>query len=291
MTWLVYACGAALCVALSAFWAKAGTKKGDAAPAAGISLFVTCSFAFVLAKAKINAAHLSGIAVRSWIFIVLSGAALAGVFLCFFQAIRMSEVTQVVPVYKCHVVVTMLAGALVWHEKITTNHIIAMVLILVGAFVMVLSAGTKNMKWLLLAIGAAGCMCLSTFLADYGVTGVSRGLLRFLRLFSAFLVIGGIVLTSGKGKMLRALSFLDGIYLCLSGAAAGVSWILYQKACALTTGQMVLAVYRLDLLMLVILATLFLKEKISGRILFGAILMIAGFELLLVKGSLLGMLS
>ena len=67
--------------------------------------------------------------------------------------------------------------------------------------------------------------------------------------------------------------------------------MLYSKSCALTTEHMVLAVYRLNLLMLVILATIFLKEKISGRILFGAILMIAGLELLLVKGSLLSMLS
>ena len=50
MMWLLYACGAALCVALSAFWAKAGAKKGDSAPAAGIALFVTCLFAFFLAK-------------------------------------------------------------------------------------------------------------------------------------------------------------------------------------------------------------------------------------------------
>ena len=291
MMWLLYACGAAFCVALSAFWAKAGAKKGDSAPAAGIALFVTCLFAFFLAKEQIVGSHFTGIGVRTWIFILLSGIATAGVLLCFFQAIQMSEVIQVVPVQKCHLVLTMLVAIFVWHEKATVNRILAMILMVVGALIMILSACAKNAKWLLSAFGSAGLMCLSTFLEDYGVSGVGNGLLRFLRLLIALITIWIVVLTTGKGKWLRSLSFLDGIFLCLSGAATGVSWMLYSKSCALTTEHMVLAVYRLNLLMLVILATIFLKEKISGRILFGAILMIAGLELLLVKGSLLAMLS
>ena len=291
MMWLLYAFLAALCVALSAFWAKAGAKKGDSALAAGIVVIVTWIFSFMLAKESIVASHLTGIHIKTWLFLLLSGIATGGAILCFFQAIQSGEVMHVIPVQKCHIVLTMLAGIIVWHEKATFNKVLAMVLIVLGTLIMILSACAKNTKWLLYAIGTAFLLCLSTFLEVYGVAGVGHGLLRFLRLFVALLVVWIVILTSGKGKKLRSLSFLDGIFLCLSGAATGVSWICYVKACALAAENMVLAVYRLNLLMLVILATIFLKEKISGRILCGAILMILGFELLLVKGSLLTIFS
>lgn len=291
MMWLLYACGSAICVALTSFWAKAGSKKGDTALAAGIAGIVTCIFAFILAKGSIVGGHLTGIGMKTWIFILLSGIATGGSMLCFFQAIRSSEVIHVVPVQKCHIVLTMLVGILVWHEKATVNRIVAMVLIIIGTLIMIISACAKSAKWLLYAIGTAVLMSLSTFLEDYGVAGVGNGLLRFLRLFVAVILIWIVVFTSGGSKHLRNISFLDGIFLCLSGAATGVSWMLYQRACRLTSENMVLAVYRLNLLMLVILATIFLKEKISGRILFGAIVIIAGLEMLLIQGSITAFLS
>ena len=92
---LLYACVAALCVALSAFWAKAGTKKGDAAPAAGIAVLMTCIFAFLLAKESIVATKITGIGIKTWVFILLSGIATAGAILCFFQAVQIKGIGTV----------------------------------------------------------------------------------------------------------------------------------------------------------------------------------------------------
>lgn len=291
MMWLLYACGAGFCVALTAFFSKAGSKKGDSSLAAGIALTVTYIFCMFLEKKSVLGGHIAGIGIHNWIYLVLSGIAMGGAILCFFQAIKSGEVIHVVPIEKCYIVLTLLVGILVWHEKATPNKIIAMVLMVVGAFIMVISACAKNTKWLLYALCSAALLCLSQFLIDYGVAGVGQGMVRFLKLLIALIVIWVVVLTSGSSKHLRALSFLDGIYLCLAGAAMGTSWLLYGKARQLAAENMVLAVYRLNLLMLVILATIFLKEKISGRILFGAILMIAGLEILLLDTSLLSFIS
>lgn len=291
MTWLLYACGAAFCVALTSFWAKAGSQKGDTALAAGITGSVICIFAFLLEKKHIMGAQWTGIGGKTWFFILLSGIAMGGAMLCFFQAIRSGEVIYVVPVQKCYLVLTMLVGILVWHEKVTLNRIVAMVLITLGTLIMIISACGKNTKWLLYAIGTAILLCVSDFLENYGISGVGSGLLRFLQLMIALIMIWIVVFTSGGSKHLRNISFLDGIYLCLSGASMGVNWILYQRACTLMKENMVLAVYRLNLLMLIILATIFLKEKISGRILFGAIVFIGGLEILLLKSSILAFIS
>lgn len=81
---------------------------------------------------------LSSISPRSWLFLILSGLATGASWLCYFYAIKHGDVSKVVPIDKCSLVLTIIFAALFLREAFTLKTPIGSLLLLGGALVMVL---------------------------------------------------------------------------------------------------------------------------------------------------------
>ena len=81
---------------------------------------------------------LSSISKKSWLFLILSGAATGLSWLCYYKALKDGTVSVVVPIDKLSVVITMVFAAVFLHEQFTPKSIIGLVLISVGTLLMVL---------------------------------------------------------------------------------------------------------------------------------------------------------
>ena len=66
------------------------------------------------------------------------------------------------------------------------------------------------------------------------------------------------------------------IFLVLSGIATGISWLFYFRALQLGNASQVAPIDKLSLVFTIILAAIFLKEKLSFQVALGAILMSLG---------------
>lgn len=88
----------------------------------------------------------------------------------------------------------------------------------------------------------------------------------------AWLVAG----LSGGVKALRSMSFLDGVFLIVSGLAMGLTWIMFGRALGHGHNELVLAMDAMSYLMVVILGCVFLRERLSARGIFGLILLSIG---------------
>jgi len=77
------------------------------------------------------------------------------------------------------------------------------------------------------------------------------------------------------------MSFLDGIYLCLSGASMGGAWYCFHLAYVLGADATVEMVEHFDLVAAVVLGCVFMRERLTVRAIFGMIFMMFGFWLLL----------
>lgn len=75
---------------------------------------------------------------KSWIFIILSGLATGGSWLCYYKALQVGEASKVVPIDKMSVVLALILAFIFLHEQFTWKSAIGSILITVGTLFMVL---------------------------------------------------------------------------------------------------------------------------------------------------------
>ena len=73
------------------------------------------------------------------------------------------------------------------------------------------------------------------------------------------------------------------IFLIFSGIATGASWLCYYKALQDGLASIVVPIDKLSILVTILFAYVFLKEKLSKKSLVGLILIVVGTLVLLIK--------
>jgi transporter family protein len=134
VNWLYWACLSALCAGLTAVLAKAGVKDVDPNLANAVRTTVILVLAWAIAVAG-KLPPLATVPARAWLFLVLSGLATGGSWLCYFRALQLGKASQVAPVDKLSVVVAIALAALFLGERLTWQHWVGGGLIVVGSLV------------------------------------------------------------------------------------------------------------------------------------------------------------
>lgn len=132
------------------------------------------------------------------------------------------------------------------------------------------------MSWLIYALLSAFFAALTAILAKIGVKDIDSNLATAVRTIVVLLFIWGIVFFQGNQKNTSQISRFSLIFLVLSGIATGLSWVFYFKALQIGEASRVAPIDRLSLILTIILAAIFLKEKLSAPVIFGSILMTLG---------------
>lgn len=132
------------------------------------------------------------------------------------------------------------------------------------------------MSWLIYAFLSALFAALTSILAKVGIKGVDSNLATAIRTVVILLFAWGIVLWQGTGKQLITLSKTSLIFLVLSGIATGASWLFYFRALQIGQASQVAPIDKLSLVLTIILAFIFLHEKVNEMVVVGAVLMTVG---------------
>ena len=132
------------------------------------------------------------------------------------------------------------------------------------------------MTWYLAAFLSAVFAALTTILAKIGIQNVNSNLGTAIRTSVILLFAWGIVCWQGGLSGLGQIKTNAWIFLVLSGIATGLSWLFYFRALQLGDASKVVPIDKLSLVLTIILAGLFLKEKITLAVVFGSVLMTAG---------------
>lgn len=136
------------------------------------------------------------------------------------------------------------------------------------------------MSWLIYAFLAAFFAALTAILAKIGVKDVNSNLATAIRTVVIIIFAWAIVFAQGSHKDLGSISRHTLLFLVLSGIATGLSWLFYFRALQLGDVSKVSPIDKLSLILTIILALIFLKEKITPLALVGAVLMSAGAVLI-----------
>jgi transporter family protein len=138
-------------------------------------------------------------------------------------------------------------------------------------------------NWFFWALLAAVFAALTAIFAKVGLEGVDSDLATLIRTVVILAVLGGFVYFAGKWRDPRELSPRTWLFLVLSGLATGASWVCYFRALKTGEASKVAPVDKFSLLLVVLFAFVFLKERPSGREWIGILMVGAGVVVLAFK--------
>lgn len=137
--------------------------------------------------------------------------------------------------------------------------------------------------WILYAAGSAFFAGITSILAKCGIRKTDSTVATSMRTMVILLFSWLIVWIVGSGSQIAAISGVTLLFLVLSGAATGASWLCYFRA--LQTGDInkVVPIDKLSTVLTILLALLFLGEGISLRKMVAVFLIAAGIFLMIEK--------
>ncbi len=138
MTWFWLALGSAVFAALTSILAKIGIEGVNSHLATAIRTMVVVVMAWGMVFLTNAQGGVKSISQKSWIFLILSGLATGASWLCYYKALQLGKATQVVPIDKLSVIITLVLAFVFLHEKFTVKSGIGCALIGAGTLLMVL---------------------------------------------------------------------------------------------------------------------------------------------------------
>lgn len=128
----------ALFAGLTAILAKCGIRKTDSVAATAIRTGVVLLFSWLMAWIVGSGPTITSLSAKTWIFLILSGLATGGSWLCCYKALQDGLASVVVPIDKLSILVTILFSSLVLKETLSRKAALGLVLILAGTGAMLL---------------------------------------------------------------------------------------------------------------------------------------------------------
>lgn len=305
--WLLFAAGSAFFAGVTSILAKCGIKDTDSNVATAVRTVVVLAFSWGMVFLVGSQSQIGGISGKTLTFLILSGLATGASWLCYFHALQIGDVNQVVPVDKSSTVLTILLALIFLGEGISLPKLGALLVITAGIYLMIEKKETpdllnvterngrmeksevkitgkagkirksiRNGSWFLYACGSAVFASLTAILGKIGISGVESNLGTAIRTTVVLAMAWLMVLVTGKGQEVKKIQKTELAYICLSGLATGASWLCYYRALQEGPASVVAPVDKLSVLVTVVFSYFVFGEKLKKKATVGLVLLTAG---------------
>ena len=278
--WVAYAVGSAFFAGVTSILAKCGIRKTDSTVATAVRTTVILFFSWLIVWIVGSGNQIGSIDGRTLLFLVLSGAATVASWLCYFRALQLGNINQVVPLDKSSTILTIVLALIFLQEGISLPKFVAVLAIAAGIFLMIekkeTTKKTSERGWMLYAVGSAFFASLTSILGKIGISGVESNLGTAIRTAVVLVMAWGMVLITGKQKEVRKIDRKELLFICSSGIATGASWLCYYRALQEGPASVVAPIDKLSVLVTVIFSYFAFGEKLKGRAVLGLVLLTAG---------------
>ncbi|MDY3248778.1 MAG: EamA family transporter [Candidatus Choladocola sp.] len=134
--WLLFACGSAVFASLTSILGKVGIEGIDSNLGTAIRTIVVLVMAWIVVLITGKQKEVKQVGRKSWLFIVLSGCATGGSWLCYYRALQMGPASVVVPIDKLSIVVTVVFARVVFGEKLSVKSLTGLGMIVAGTLLL-----------------------------------------------------------------------------------------------------------------------------------------------------------
>lgn len=135
--WWIYAILSAVFASLTAIFAKIGVRDINSDLATAIRTVVILVVAWGIAVARGEIKGISDLSKNTWIFLVLSGLATGLSWIFYYKALQIGKVSQVAPVDKLSVGLTIILSVVFLKEAISLKAAVGAALILGGTLILI----------------------------------------------------------------------------------------------------------------------------------------------------------
>ncbi len=286
--WIMMAFGSALFAGITSILAKCGIQKSDSTVATAVRTIVVLIFSWVMVFVAGSQSQIGLIDGKTWLFLILSGLATGGSWLCYFRALQLGDINKVVPVDKSSVVLTILLAFIFLHEEISLPKAIGVVLIGVGTFLMIekkdipAKENKSGNRWFFYAAGSAVFASLTSILGKIGITGVESNLGTAIRTGVVLIMAWLMVYVTGKQHAVKEIPRKELGFIALSGLATGASWLCYYRALQEGPASVIVPIDKLSILVTILFSYIVFGERLSKKSCAGLAAIVAGTLVLLI---------
>ncbi len=279
--WLIFAFGSAFFAGITSILAKCGIRTTDSSVATAIRTIVVFLMAVIMVIIAGTQTYISEISIRTWVFLILSGLATGGSWLCYFKALQIGDINKVVPIDKSSTVLAMIMAFIFLKEDITLLKVICMFFIGTGTLMMIenktpsIGCSSKS-NYLPFAFMSAIFAALTSILGKIGIENIDSNLGTAIRTFVVLIMAWLMVGITKKGSEIKKISKNELAFICFSGLATGCSWLCYYKALQIGPASVVVPIDKLSIIITVVFSYLVFKEKLTAKSLLGLVLITVG---------------
>ena len=133
LSWVFWALLSAGFAALTAIFAKIGIENLNSDFATFIRTVVILLVAALIVHASENWQQPSSVSAKTWLFLILSGAATGASWICYFRALKLGDAARVAPIDKLSVVFVSVFAVLFLGERLALPNWLGVILIACGA--------------------------------------------------------------------------------------------------------------------------------------------------------------
>lgn len=132
--------------------------------------------------------------------------------------------------------------------------------------------------WIIYALLSAVTAALVAIFGKLGVKDIDPTLATTLRamIMTVFLLCVAFTLQKFNGFSLTSMNGKEWLYIILAGVAGALSWLFYFVALKTGTASNVVALDRLSVVFVLLLAAIFLGEALTWQSILGGVLIFAG---------------
>ena len=282
--YIIYALLAALFSGLTSVFAKNGINNIDSLLATFLRTIVISLFIFIILIFNNSLSNITVLSSKTYLFILLSGISNTLLWICYFKALALGDVSKVTPIDKTSIILTLLLSYILLNEPITSIKVVSMILILFGTFISTNKTSTdykESNKWILYAVLTAIFTSTTTILSKIGLDKRYTDTTTFLRTLVVMVILTIIVISKKKYKTIKQITKKNLLFIILSGLTTSLSWLFYFKALSIGEASIVFPIEKLSLVVSIIFSKIFLKEHLSKKQLLGIIIIIIGTSLLM----------
>ena len=288
--WVLFAFGSAFFAGITSILAKCGIKKTDSNVATAIRTIVVLIFSWIMVFVVNAQGQITAVSAKTWIFLILSGAATGASWLCYFKALQLGDVNRVVPIDKSSTILTIILAFIFLKEEINALRLVCVVLIAVGTYMMITkkeisqeeqSKAKGSHGWLFYAVLSAVFASLTSILGKVGIEGINSNLGTAIRTIVVLIMAWIVVFVTGKQHTIKYIEKKELGFICLSGLATGGSWLCYYKALQDGLASVVVPIDKLSIVVSIVFSYVVFKEKLTIKSFAGLVLIIAGTLIML----------
>lgn len=136
--------------------------------------------------------------------------------------------------------------------------------------------------WFVFAILSSVFAALTSILTKIGINGVNSNLATAIRTLVVLVMAWGMVFITNTQAGIMEISKKSWLFLILSGLATGASWLCYYRALQMGNASKVVPIDKLSVVITLIMAFVFLHEKVTPKSIVGCVLIGIGTLLMVL---------